>query len=187
MKLCYFFLHVSQTLGIILTDNFYPSLCHCLPQFYRDVSPKNKNKKPLCSQTAATHHGSMFATLFLTDSKYAEYTDGFFLANPKASLKFSSFLTSLQGLTLLNLLLFLRCFIPVASIVGLLPYISYYSSGFSFFFNTSSYAYHPSHGFSVARSISSLIYLTQMGSFPPFGIFKKICTIFLPPPNFIEV
>lgn len=67
--------------------------------------------------------------LFLTNFKHIEYTNGFFLANPKTSLKFSSFLTSPQDLTLLNLLLFLECFIPVASTIASPPHISYYNSG----------------------------------------------------------
>lgn len=41
-------------------------------------------------QKAATHYCSLFSTLFLTDWKHIEYTNGFLLANPKASLKVSS-------------------------------------------------------------------------------------------------
>ena len=66
--------------------------------------------------------------LLLTNFKHIEYTNGFFLANPKTSFKFSSFLTSPQDLTLLNLLLFLECFIPMAYTIAS-PYISYYNSG----------------------------------------------------------
>lgn len=68
-------------------------------------------------------------TLLLTDWKHIEYTNSFFLANRKASLKFSSFLTSLWALTLLTLLLFLKCLIPVASTRAFPAYASYYSSG----------------------------------------------------------
>ena len=123
---------------------------------FRSITEKQANKRTpfFFLQKAATHYCSQFSILFLTEFKHIECTNGFFLADAKASFKFTSFMTSLLDLTLLNLLQFLRCLLIVAPTIAFPVYISYCSSG-GLFKSSSSYACHPSHR--VSGSLNSLL------------------------------
>ena len=111
-----------------LSNNFYPLSAHNWQILHLGVSHTQKKKK---TKKQKTHKKMAFfsvessnslllqlPTLFLTNFKQTEYTNDFFLANSKSSLKFSSFQISLQDLTPPYLLLFLKYFIPMVSTVA---------------------------------------------------------------------